>query len=566
LAPFSKTKKDELRERRPSTANSITEARMINARSVAQKLQLVGAVIILLVLAFAAGSMWSAWEGAGLSENATASAPVLSSAALPVLRPELNNGVREFGPAYLLQLHARPLPELKAWATDWQSETSMGGSQLAGLIANSDLSAIECLQIGVMISHDEGYSASKVWIEAGYHRADVQFADLKNDRESARSLISALTSAQDHLQGRANAALLLEHLNSLIVRFGRQNDWDQTPEWARLHHADALLLEGRNVEAKSEADAMSKEAATDPHWGAQLKSELKLLVARIPFEPEAKSPFDILVNHRPQPDELLAWMKIWQTNHLKHQTDEERTATELDRPELLEMIGKSDLSAMEGLRISDLLTEAGDQLDAETFASVGADRAVAELTNIRIDDPAARPLLNALKRVEDRLWESPASENSRGVTLEQITSVLMRFNRENSWDQTPEWARIGHGEALFMQQRYSEALAEANQLAKDARTDPYFTDEQRGGIEWLQAMVFFNNGRYQEAIPHLAYTATHTALAHSKDAWPMWAVSLAKSGDSEQANRIFDNWIQRDRPSVDIAAHIMEVIQGQATN
>jgi tetratricopeptide (TPR) repeat protein len=539
---------------------------MIKVRSATKKLQLLGAVIILLVLAFAAGSMWSAWDSAGPAQNATVSAPLLLSAALPVELPQPNNRVRDFGPAYLLSLHARPLPELQAWATNWHSETSMGDSQLGGLIAKSDLSAIECLQIGVMISHDEGYAASKVWIAAGYHRADVQFADLRRDRESVRSLISALTSAQDHLQGRANAAVLLEQLNSLIVRFGRQNDWDQTPEWARLHHADALLLEGRYIDAKSEADAMSKSAATDPHWGAQLKSELKLLIARIPFDPEAKSPLDVLTNHRPRPEELLAWMTNWQTDHLRDQTDEERTVKGLNRPNLLETIAKSDLSAMECLRMSDLLSEAANQLDAETFASVGADRAVAELANVRIDDLAARPLLNALKRVEDRLWESPGSEISRGVTLEKITSALRRFNREYQWDQTPEWAKIGHGEALFMQQRYSEALAEANQLAIDAKSDRYFTDEERGGIEWLQAMVFFDNGRYQEAIPHLAYTATHTALTHSKDAWPMWAVSLAKSGDSEQANRVFDNWIQRDRPSVEIAAHIMEVIQGQATN
>jgi tetratricopeptide (TPR) repeat protein len=200
------------------------------------------------------------------------------------------------------------------------------------------------------------------------------------------------------------------------------------------------------------------------------------------------------------------------------------------------------------------------------FASVGADRAITELANIRVDDPAARPILNALRRVDDRLWESPGSETSRGVTLEKITSLLMRFNRENPWDQTPEWARIGHGEAIFMQQRYAEAMNEADQLTNAAKTDRHFTDEQRGGIEWLQAMVLFNSGHYREAVPHLETTAMHAAFPHSKDAWPMWAVALAKSGDSERANRVFDNWIRRDRPPVEAAAHIMGVIQGQATN
>ena len=350
------------------------------------------------------------------------------------------------------------------------------------------------------------------------------------------------------------------------MRFGRSNDWDQTPEWARLHHVDALRLEGRNVEAKVEAEAMSRDAETNRHWTPQLKMEMKLTIARIPFEAEAKCPMDVLRAHSPQPQKLVAWMEVWQTSRVIDQADQNTSIMELNRSNLLDLIGKSDLSAMECLRISDLMADAADKLDSETFASIGTDRAVTELADIRSDDVAARPLLNALKRADDRLWESPGSAVTRAQRLEKITLILMRFVRENPWDQTPEWARIGHGEALYLQQRYSEALAEANGLATDATTNRHFTNQQKIGIDWLQAIVLFDTGRYQDAVPHLESTATHPAFAYASDAWPLWAVALAKTGDAAHANRVFDDWIRQDRPPVVVAARVLDVIQGQQTH
>jgi hypothetical protein len=530
---------------------------------VTQKIQLLGMAIVLAMLGAAAWTLWSDLQIPSLAANAGDSAAFASSTSLAAKPPMITTPVHGFRPAYILQIHETPLPELQAWATDWHSETSVDLPHLADLISKSDLSATECLQIGVMIGNDEGYPISKVWISAGYQRAHDQLSGRREGRESLKPLIVALASAQDSLQGKVDAAWLLEQLNTLIIGFGHSSDWDQTPEWARVHRADALLLEGRNIDAKKEADAMIRESQTNKRWEPKLKRELNLMAARIPFEPEASSPMDVLQAHRVPPQPLIIWMANWQNSHLKDQSDDSETMVELKGLNLLNLIEKSDLSALECLRIGDLMADAGDFLNAEAFAAVGTDRAEFELKDVANGDMSARPILNELKRSDDRLWESPGSPNTRGITLEKITSILMRFDREDPWDQTPEWARIGHGEALYMQQRYSKSLAEANQLATDATTDANFTNEQKSGIEWLQAMVLFDTQHYRDAIPHLESTATHTAFPHSKEAWPLWAVALAKSGNPNHANEVFDDWIRRDRPAVDDAARVLDLIQNQ---
>jgi tetratricopeptide (TPR) repeat protein len=530
---------------------------MNKSHSFTRKIQRVGTTLFLGALTMVS------WDMCALSEIVSGSVIGQARTAPPAeSQPAAAQG-RESGPASLLEMHPNRLPELQTWATNWQTQTTVDLKHLANWIAMSDLSALECLQIGGMIAHDEGYPAGKVWIAAGCQRVLYRQANRDRNGKSPDPIVSTMVSAENRLHGRADAATLLEQLTSLIIRFAPTNKWDQTSKWARIHHADALLLEGRNVVANLEVGAMSREAQTNPHWDSKLKIELRLLNARIPFEPEADSPLDILNLHRPQPKELLAWLVARKAAHANDQTDEGDAAFAINRSSLLGLIEKSDLSALECLRISELLADGSDQLDAEVFASVGTDRAISTLNNIPIDDLRCRPILNAFKRVEQRLWESPASEIDRGVTLEKINCILIRFARENPWDQTPEWARIGHGEALYMQHQYSAALADANQIAIDSTRDDHFTRVQKVAINWLQALVLFDTYRYKEAVPHLEATATSADFGHSKDAWPMWAVALAKSGDSEHANRVFDDWIRQSRPPMDTAAHVLATIQGQ---
>jgi hypothetical protein len=403
-----------------------------------QKIQLLGMAVVLAILGAAAWAMWSDLRTPGFTANAGDSVSFASSTSPAAEPPMVTTHVRGFRPAYILQIHRTPLPELQAWANDWHSETSVYLPHLTDLISKSDLSATECLQIGVMMGNDEeGYPVSKVWISAGYYRACEQISARKEQRESLKTLISSLAAAQDSLQGKADAASLLEQLNTLIISFGHSSDWDQTPEWARVHLADALVLEGRNVDAKKQAEAMFRESQTDDRWGPDLKRELKIVAARIPFEPEANSPMDILRAHRIPPQPLIAWMANWQGSHLKDQGADSETMMELKGSNLLNLIATGDLSAMECLRIADLMADAGDPLNAEAFAAVGTDRAESELKDISNGDIVARPTLNELRRSEDRLWESPGSPITRGNTLEKITSILMRFDREDPWDKTP---------------------------------------------------------------------------------------------------------------------------------
>ncbi len=533
----------------------------MNTTSSFHKTKFTVAAIFIAVLPMAAWDIW-AEQQRSLTPDIIATESRHTVTTEVIRSQPATDRVRELSPKYLLQIHSTRLPELQAWATNWESETSVHLSHLSELIAKSDLSAVECLQIGELIAHDEGYPAGKVWITAGYQRAVTLTANDEENRNSLNSLVSAMVSAENHLHGRVDAAPLLEQLTAFIIHFSSTNKWDQTSKWGRIHHVDALLLEGRNIDAKVEAEAMDRDAKGNPHWDSKLKSELKLLKARIPFEPEAHSPLDVLNLHHPEPKELLAWFAAQQAAQTNNQGTGDEAVLDMTQSSLLILVEKSDLSSLECLRIAELMADGPDASDAEVFASVGTDRALTDLKNLSDDDVRARPMLNALKRMEQRLWESPAGEIDRGVTLEKINRMLMRFARENPWDQTLEWARIGHGEALYMQHRYSEALTEANQLAIDSATDDHFTRQEKSGINWLQALLLFDTGRFAEAVPHLEATATCTGFAHARDAWPMWAVALAKSGDSARANRVFDDWIRQKRPPIDAAAHVLEAIQG----
>jgi tetratricopeptide (TPR) repeat protein len=216
--------------------------------------------------------------------------------------------------------------------------------------------------------------------------------------------------------------------------------------------------------------------------------------------------------------------------------------------------------------MGELMNSAGDSPNGAIVAAIGTDRAIDELKTVKPGDISALPLIYAIQRVEAQLWECSGSAMQRGKTLEKMTSILMRFNRERPWDQRPEWAQIGHGEALYMQHRYDEALSEANRLEIAAQSDQHFTSQQKAGIAWLQGIVLYEMKDFRQAIPHLEFTATHNEFSHSREAWPLWVAALAKTGENDRANQLFDEWIRQEKPSVDTAQHILEIVQASTSN
>ena len=464
--------------------------------------------------------------------------------------------------AAVLATHRTLAPALRQWLESWASACCSDPSNLRDLIGRSDLNAEECLAIGTTIARAEDVLTAKVWIGAGFDRALAVLQKVSANKELSRPLLSRLVEAQNSLQGHVAAAELLERINRFLMQSRREAEWDQTPEWARIHHADALLLQGRDVQAQAEAMAMVADAQSDSHWTEQEVQELDLVIARIPFEPEARSPLDVLEKHKPMPAQLINWFRHRAAPGVK--TSFQKSSDDFD-PELADTVTKSDLTAVECLRIAEV-ARSSDSIAGEVFTRFGVDRASKQLSRLASDDRAALQLINSLKVTEDWLWDAPGDERSRGVILEKINATLERFSRVDPWDQTPEWARISHGEALFMEHRYAEAMAEANQLERDARSDHHFTAEEKIGIRWLQAIILFDTKRFAEAVPLLRGVATASSFQHSKDAWPLLSIALANAGDRNGANQVFDEWIRRCLPSVDRAARVLELIQGESVN
>jgi tetratricopeptide (TPR) repeat protein len=497
------------------------------------------------------------------SQNAPGSpineALVSSPPPTQVIQPKTITYDRTFGPAYIIWAHGRPLPELRAWAKDWKSQTTVDRSHLSNLIESSDLSALECLQIGELISHDAGYEIGKIWIGQGLQRAQEELRASATSHSKTRSLLSALATAQDRLQGHADAAPLAEKMNGLVIRYAPVAGSDHTQLWAKFHLAEALILEDRYGDAQVEARTLDNEALNNRHWTNDERRELASLLARIPVDPDATSPLDVVTAHVPKSSGLFQWVEKWQASAstpAAFQRDWDSDAATARN--LIQQVG---LSPNVCLRISELMFDK-DAWNAEIFAQAGVDGAQAALANVRRTDTAAWSTINALERVEARLWNIEGDETVRGQILEGIASILLRFERESPWDQRPEWAKIGHGEALYLQGQYAPALKEADALIAAAKSDSHYTGEEKSGIYWLKAVVLFDTGRFNEALEPLQYTATHTEYAHAKDAAPLWAIALAKSGDTSQANSVFDDWIRQDRPTVEVASEVLERIQG----
>jgi tetratricopeptide (TPR) repeat protein len=499
------------------------------------------------------------FESNSVAENPKGGTPMPSTLPTNAIQPETSKYDRTFGPAYILWAHRTPLPELQAWAKHWTSETAMDQAHLAKLIESSDLSALECLQIGRLMAHDEGYEVGKCWIEKGLQRSEIELRAYTASHSKTQSLLRALAAAQDRLEGHSDAASLIEKINASIIEFAPTTGSDQTRNWARLHQAEALILAARYSDAELEAKSLAKEASSSRKWTNDERRKLTSLLARIPVDSEATSPVDVVAAHAPQSSELFQWMKKWQ------ETESTPLSFERDWGSDVTILGslaqRAGLSADVSLRVSELMFDK-DAWNAEIFAQIGVDRAQATLADTSSTDTSAWPTIYALERVEAKLWDIEGNATNRGHILEGITSILMRFEREDPWDQRPEWAKIGHGEALYLQGQYSSALKEADALINTAKADSHYTGAEKAGIYWLQAVILFDTGRFKDALQPLEYTATHTEFAHAKEATPLWAIALAKSGNASEANRVFDDWIRQDRPTIEVASHVLEKIEG----
>jgi tetratricopeptide (TPR) repeat protein len=274
------------------------------------------------------------------------------------------------------------------------------------------------------------------------------------------------------------------------------------------------------------------------------------------------TPIALSQAHKTKLPDLEAWLTQWQSSHSTTRPGNEGFTPPNELPQLQELVSKSDLSAMECLEMSRMVGIAGDLPACEVIAKIGVARAQSQLAKASHDDATVKPLLDVIGTAEDPLW----GHTENGPVLEQMTTLLMKFDRFGEDDQRLEWARIGHGESLYRLRQYDKALAEADGMVTDSKKDGHWTEDQKVGIDWLQALVLYNMGRFKDTIPHLLVVTGHPKFHHSRNAWPMLASVYARTGNIESANNTFDEWVRLYRPDALEATPVLNTIDKYTKN
>ncbi|HEX8322405.1 MAG TPA: hypothetical protein VF595_00705 [Tepidisphaeraceae bacterium] len=227
------------------------------------------------------------------------------------------------------------------------------------------------------------------------------------------------------------------------------------------------------------------------------------------------TPGTLLAARKTRLPELEAWAKAWEAAHA-NKADTIYTSDD-DAARLRELVEKSDLTAIECFHISKLVSDQKDLPAAEAWMNPGVTRAEAEIGHKAHDDPSVNPVLNAMGDATQSLW---ARGPKIAKLLERTTAMGIKFDRTAPWSQRPEWSRLGHAEALYLQERYDEALREIDTFLADVGTESgkFIKKEQKAEAHWAKALVLLARKQEVEAIPELQAVVAIPTHHHINDA------------------------------------------------
>jgi hypothetical protein len=274
------------------------------------------------------------------------------------------------------------------------------------------------------------------------------------------------------------------------------------------------------------------------HWAAK-EDDAAIPLPKVVIWKSPKTPLDLLQAHRLRLVELEAWAKRWTAAHSTTQPSDIANSGPNDLNDIEDQVAKSDLSAMECMQMTRMVGSQGDVAAAKVFATSGIDRAQHELAGVGRDDRSVIPLRDAIHSAEDVLWDHWGNSN----LLERMTSLVMRFDPRDEWDQTPLWSRIGHAEALMNGRHYEQSLAEINAVFQTI-SDPnqLHTEDQETEAHWCKGLIFYSTHSYDGAVPELTMAARRPSFHHSKDAWPFLIRALCRLHRGFEAEAAFGQY------------------------
>ncbi len=506
-------------------------------------------------------------------------------------------------PLHILENNSRQTVELQTWASRWQGSSVNGpfDSQqdllhLEKLISQTDLPAIAQLRIAKLSMDVYDDDTAAIWARSGVFKAERELGELPPDDPNVRDVLEALKPLERPLSKQQDP-VVLEKYWALLTRIPREGDSDIQSDWRRISHAGWLVYLGRCDEALNEIKEIRSDRTAkylelgqcdEMLWleglayykSGGINQALPMLKtvagdSRNPHAREAtkllvqinspKTPLAVLQGHPSKLAKLEQWAISWQAAGA--------TSRPNAKDQLVDLKGAievSDLGALERLRIGQIVEQGGDQQSAVLWYQAGIDQAQRELDAAQhghnessIAMQTLTPLLPGLDAAKALFWTMPDS----GPWEEKLIKMELILPRVDQWDQDPEWRRIGHGESLYMQRRYTEAMTVADGLENDSRNPAnHFTEQQKIGILWLRGLILFDTKHYEKALPYFAAVADCPSFHHSQDAFlPLVLSLLLTPGKGAKAVDAYQEYLRRYGPGKN-ADNMAYMLNGKPEN
>jgi hypothetical protein len=501
-------------------------------------------------------------------------------------------------PFKLLQANCPKATDLLNWAQQWKlrriaTPTDFELDQLEKLIDEGDVSAAVQVWVARMVYNDGDTMTSAVWARSAVRKAEKELTRGDLDDTVALALRQALIPLVGPLNAQQDPPTL-EKFWALQMPIPRRDPYDPEPEWRQINHAAWLVYSGRVKNGLVAISAVRADTSKNKNYSQEQLSELTWIEGLAFFKngeydkaaPALETVAGNSTSHSPSAQIILAQMRMPKTplavlrarGQAIHEIEEWATRWQdghSDEPyqsnlkKLRDLIGASEIPAIDRLTIGQITEKAGDTATATVWYKAGIDRSRIELAAVQKDGKSTAlvqqlviSLLPGLDSARSLFWTGNDADD--GIWEQKLLEIELVLPRINVWDHDPEWRRIGHGESLFMQRHYAEALAEADAMTADAaKPDGQFTEDQRTGIHWLRALVLYATHHYNAAVVELRYVTGHPSFHHSKDAWLPLIVTLDRLGDPAGANGMFDVWVRRYHPTAKEAAPLLAQIEGE---
>jgi tetratricopeptide (TPR) repeat protein len=250
---------------------------------------------------------------------------------------------------------------------------------------------------------------------------------------------------------------------------------------------------------------------------------------------------------------LKAWLSCWQAEGFSSEW------VKAGRSELLELLTKSPLSSTELLSVGRSVSfHSIDDWAVSAFYAAGALRADNELKTLPIASQKARQLLAAMTLAKPTMWKVVDEGDQDFLDpLYTLNHDLSGYISSDDSRLRNAWVHgfVGASECLWLKGQYSEAedtLSRLNSIS--------LTEEQKRAAAWIRGLIFLSLGRYAEAEPQFQIVIKAPEFVYTENAFQWLIVCLARTGDAERANTMFDNWVRRFRPNVSTVARILELM------